>query len=149
MQVSQFIQAPRRKVYQAFLDPEAVAVWLAPDNMRSHVHSFDPRVGGQFRITLMYQQPDETQLGKTSADTDTYHGHFAELVPDEKIVEVIEFESADPSFAGEMTMTVLLDEVAGGTEVTLIYDNLPAGIRPEDNEAGSQASLRKLAALVE
>jgi hypothetical protein len=33
--------------------------------------------------------------------------------------------------------------------VTLIYENVPRGIRPEDNEAGSLSSLQKLAALVE
>jgi hypothetical protein len=46
-------------------------------------------------------------------------------------------------------MTVLLAEVDGGTEVTLLYENVPKGIRPEDNEAGSRQSLQKLAALVE
>jgi uncharacterized protein YndB with AHSA1/START domain len=148
-QVSRIISAPRQKVYQAFLDPEAVAAWLAPDTMRSHVHTFDPREGGRFRISLTYQNPEDSQRGKTAGDTDTYHGRFDKLVPDEMIVEVIEFESQEPGFAGEMRMTVTLAEVDGGTEVSLRYENVPAGIRPEDNEAGSRQSLQKLAALVE
>ena len=122
---------------------------LTPDNMRGRVHTFDPREGGQFRISLQYLNPEDSQAGKTSGDTDTYHGRFEKLIPFEKIVEVIEFESQDPNFAGEMTMTVLLAEVEGGTEVTLLYENVPVGIRPEDNEAGSRSSLQKLAALVE
>jgi uncharacterized protein YndB with AHSA1/START domain len=149
MRVSRMIKAPRKKVYQAFLDPQAVATWLAPDNMRGRVHTFDPREGGQFRLSLTYQNPDDSQRGKTSDDTDTFHGRFVKLVPDEKIVEAIEFESRESGFAGEMTMTVLLAEVDGGTEVTLLYENVPKGIRPEDNEAGSRQSLQKLAALVE
>jgi uncharacterized protein YndB with AHSA1/START domain len=147
--VSRIIKAPRSKVYQAFLDPQAVAAWLAPDNMRLHVHTFDPREGGQFRMSLTYQNPDEAQRGKTSGDTDTYHGRFVKLVPDEKIVEAIEFESNEPGFAGEMRMTVTFTQVAGGTEVALLYENTPAGIRPEDNAAGSRQSLQNLAALVE
>ncbi|MCL5997711.1 MAG: SRPBCC family protein [Chloroflexi bacterium] len=147
--VSRMIKAPRRKVYQAFLDPEAVAAWMAPDTMRSRVHTFDPREGGQFRISLTYQKPADSQRGKTSGDTDTYHGRFVQLVPDEKIVEAIEFESQELGFAGEMRMTVLLADVEGGTEVSLHYENVPTGIRPEDNEAGSRSSLQKLAALVE
>ena len=147
--VSRMIKAPRRKVYQAFLDPEAVASWLAPDTMRSRVHTFDPREGGKFRISLTYQNPEDSQRGKTSGDTDTYHGRFVQLVPDEKIVEAIEFESQEQGFAGEMRMTVLLADVEGGTEVSLLYENVPTGIRPEDNEAGSRSSLQKLAALVE
>lgn len=149
MRVSRVIKAPRQKVYQAFLDAESVSAWLAPDNMRSHVHTFEPREGGQFRVSLTYQNPGEAQLGKTSGATDTYHGRFAKLVPYEKIVEVIEFESQEPGFAGEMRMTVMLADVDGGTEVSLLYENVPRGIRPEDNEAGSRSSLQKLAALVE
>jgi uncharacterized protein YndB with AHSA1/START domain len=147
--VSRVIRAPRMKVYQAFLDPEAVAAWLAPANMQIHVHTFDPREGGQFRISLTYQNPEDSHLGKTAQGTDTYHGRFVKLVPYEQIVEAIEFESPEPGYAGEMTMTVTLAEVEGGTEVALLYANVPAGIRPEDNEAGSRSSLQKLAALVE
>lgn len=147
--VSRLIRAPRQKVYRAFLDPVAVAAWLAPNTMRVRVHAFDPREGGQFRISLTYQNPEDAQRGKTAGDTDTYHGRFVKLVPDEMIVEIIEFESQEPGFAGEMRMTVRLADVAGGTEVALLYENVPVGIRPEDNEAGSRQSLEKLAALVE
>ena len=147
--VSAMINAPRETIYEAFLDPQAVASWLAPDTMRSHVHTFDPREGGEFRISLTYQNAEDSQQGKTAQDTDTYHGRFVELVPYEKIVEVIEFETHDPGFSGEMTMTVMLADADGRTEVSLLYENVPKGIRPEDNEAGSRQSLRKLAALVE
>jgi hypothetical protein len=37
-----------------------------------------------------------------------------------------------------MTMTATLEEVSGGTEVTLVCKNLPPGVRVEDNEAGSR-----------
>jgi uncharacterized protein YndB with AHSA1/START domain len=147
--VSRVIKAPRAKVYQAFLDPEAVAAWLSPGTMRLHVHAFEAREGGAFRISLTYPTTDHSQPGKTSADTDTYHGRFVRLVPNEKIVEAIEFETQDPAFAGVMTMMVTLADVDGGTEVSLLYENVPAGIRPEDNEAGSRSALEKLAALVE
>jgi uncharacterized protein YndB with AHSA1/START domain len=148
-QVSRIIKAPRHKIYQAFLDPQAVASWLAPDTMRIHVHSLEPREGGTFRISLTYQNPEDSQRGKTDGDMDTYHGRFVKLVPDEMIVEAIEFETQDPRFAGEMKMTVTLADVDGGTQVTLLYENVPAGISPEDNEEGSRQSLAKLAALVE
>ncbi len=51
--------------------------------MTSHVHEFDPREGGSFRISLTYDAPGST--GKSAPHTDTYHGHFARLVPDEHI----------------------------------------------------------------
>jgi hypothetical protein len=46
-----------------------------------------------------------------------------------------------------MSITVTFDPVAGGTEVTFLCENLPPGLRPEDNEAGSHLSLEQLARL--
>jgi uncharacterized protein YndB with AHSA1/START domain len=147
--ISRIINAPRPVIYQAFLDRNAFAAWLAPDNMRLVVHTFDPCVGGEFRMSLAYLAPDDAERGKSGGNLDTYHGRFVKLVPNEEIVEAIEFETSDPAFAGEMTMTVKLMDVDGGSEVSLLYENVPPGIRPEDNEEGSRQSLRKLAALVE
>ena len=148
-QVSRIIKAPRKAVYQACLDPHALASWRAPDNMRGHVHVFDAREGGTFRMSLTYQDPEHSPGGKTSEDTDTFQGRFIELVPNEKIVEVIEFESRDPRFAGEMQITTSFTDTDQGTEITVLCQDIPPGIRPEDNEMGSKQSLRKLAALFE
>ena len=58
---------------------------MVPNGMTSHVHTFEPREGGAFRISLTYDAPSAT--GKTTAHTDTYHGRFVKLVPDEQVVE--------------------------------------------------------------
>ena len=115
--------------------------------MTSHVHSFDGREGGSFRISLTYDAP--TGAGKTTAHTDTYHGRFVKLVPNEQVVEVVEFETPDPTLRGEMTITITLVEAGGGTDVLAVHDGLPRGLSPADNEAGWQSLLAKLAALVE
>ena len=147
--VSRIIKAPRHAVYKACLNPNALAKWRVPENMTAHVHAFDAREGGTYRMSLTYQDPHHSPGGKTSKDADTFQGRFVELVPDEKIVEAIEFESHDPGFAGEMKMTTRLADAEDGTEVTILCENLPAGVRPEDNETGTRQSLRKLAALLE
>lgn len=147
--IARIVKAPRPKVYAAFLDPEALAQWFAPDSMRIQVHTFESREGGQFRISLRYQNAEDAERGKTDGGTDTYHGRFVKLIPNELIVEAIEFETQAPEFAGEMTMTVKFADADGGTEVFLSYENVPSGIRPEDNAEGSRQSLRKLAAFVE
>lgn len=115
--------------------------------MTSHVHSFDPREGGALRISLTYE---DDAAGKTVGRTDTYHGRFATLVPDEKVVEVVEFETADPALQGEMTVTTALaDARDGGTEILILHEGLPSGVDPADNELGTGMSLDKLAALFE
>src|SRR6202048_104555 len=92
--ISWHVNAPRATVYRALLNAHAVATWMVPTGMTSHVHAFDPREGGAFRISLTYDAP--TGTGKTTAQTDTYHGHFVKLVPNEQVVEVFEFETTDP-----------------------------------------------------
>ncbi len=104
--VKHHINAPRAAVYRALLDPRAVAKWNVPDGMTCCVHTFDARKGGWFRISLTYDEP--TGTGKTSAHTDTYHGRFVKLVPNEQVVEVDEFETEDPTLRGEMTITITL-----------------------------------------
>ena len=83
--------------------------------------------------------------GKTSEHADIFHGRFLELGPDKRIVELVEFESADPAFAGVMTITTTLVPVSEGTEVTFTAKNVPAGIRPEDHQKGMKSTLENLA----
>ena len=145
--LSQHIHAPRTEVYRALIDAQAVATWMVPDGMTSHVHAFDAREGGSFRISLTYDTPIGT--GKTTAHTDTYHGRFVTFVPNEQVVEIMEFETDDPAMRGEMTVTFTLTDADGGTDVLAVHDNLPPGVSPADNETGWQMALDKLAALVE
>jgi uncharacterized protein YndB with AHSA1/START domain len=142
------IQAPRAKVYAALLDAEAVATWMVPLGMKSHVHAFEAHEGGSFRITLTYEA--ETSTGKTTAYSDTYHGRFVELVPNQKVVQAMEFETNDPAMQGVMTVTYMLSDArGGGTDLRAIHDALPRGVSPQDNETGWQMALAKLAELVE
>jgi uncharacterized protein YndB with AHSA1/START domain len=147
--VSMIVKAGRELVYRAFLDPDATAVWLPPDGMTGEVHFFDASEGGRFRISLTYRDPGHRVGGKSSEHTDTFQGRFVELAPYEKIVEAIEFETDDPSLAGEMKLTVTFAEAGPATEVTILSEDIPRGIRLEDNQAGVTESLRKLAVLVE
>jgi uncharacterized protein YndB with AHSA1/START domain len=145
--VARHIRAPRNSVYAAFLDAKAVAAWMVPTGMTSQVHEFEGREGGRFRISLSYDAPTDT--GKTSAQTDTYHGRFVRLVPDREIVQAIEFETENPDLLGEMTITVTLSDAGDGTELVAVHDGLPPGVAPADNELGWSISLGKLAELVE
>lgn len=145
--LTQHINASRAVVYRALLDADAVATWMVPDDMTSYVHLFEPHEGGAFRISLTYDAP--TGTGKTTAHTDTYHGRFIRLVPDEQVVEVLEFETDDDAMRGEMTVTFTLRDAPGGTDLLAVHENLPPGLSPDDNELGWRMSLEKLARLVE
>jgi uncharacterized protein YndB with AHSA1/START domain len=148
---TQVVRAPRSSVYAALLDPRATETWRVPDDMTARVAEWEPVEGGRFRVSLTYRAEDRT--GKTEGATDTYSGEFTRLVPDEQVVERIEFEADDPDLKGAMTMTWTLRDVevagAGGTEVDLLHEGIPDVIPPEDNATGTRMSLTKLAAYVE
>jgi uncharacterized protein YndB with AHSA1/START domain len=145
--VSRHLSAPRSAVYRALLDAGAVEKWRVPAGMSSQVHEFDGHEGGAFRVSLTYGAP--TGTGKSGPHTDTYHGHFVKLVPDEQVVEVFEFETTDPDLRGVMTITTTLTETADGTDVLVVHEGIPDKVPAADNELGTQMALANLAALVE
>jgi uncharacterized protein YndB with AHSA1/START domain len=144
---SRHINALRSKVYRALVDADSISRWKVPDAMTIHIHEHDGREGGRFRISLTYDE--SAGVGKTSERTDTYHGHYVTLVPDEKVVEVDEFESPDPLISAPMTISFTLTDEEGGTRLEAVHEGVPDSVPAADNELGWQMSLAKLAELVE
>ena len=142
--VNASLRAPRAAVYRALTDPATIDRWRFPDGMTSVV---EPQADGGFRVTLTYDAPDAQ--GKSSAHSDTYRARFSRLVPDELVVEVDRFETADPELAGEMTLTITLQDGDGGTELHAVHEGVPDAVSPADNELGWRMALGRLAALVE
>ena len=68
--VSRVIQASRKALYHAFLDPAALVVWLPPGEMTGKIHSFDASVGGGYRMSLFYPLPSR-QSGERPRTTKT------------------------------------------------------------------------------
>lgn len=152
--VSRHVRAARATIYRALLDADAIATWRVPAGMSGHVHELDAREGGAFRVSLVYDAPggtgtsDSAGIGKSAARTDTYHGRFVRLVPDEQVVEVFEFETDDPALQGTMTLTTTLVDAGDGTEVTILHQGIPDVIPAADNETGTRMALDSLARFV-
>ena len=142
---SRHIKASPSAIYDAFVVREAVAQWLPPDGATMEIQVFEPRVGGRFRMTLIFASAP----GKSTSNMDVVAGHFVELVPQQRIVQAFEFDSPDPAFAGTMTMRWVLEAVEGGTVVTVVADNVPRGISQAYHEIGMNSSLAHLAAYVD
>ncbi|VXB50247.1 SRPBCC family protein [Aeromicrobium sp. 9AM] len=142
------IQASAEVLYRALTDPEVRLRWLPPAGMSARMERYDLRVGGGYRMVLTYDEP-AADTGKSTADSDVVEATFVELVDGERVVEATEFESADPAFAGTMTMTWQLTPLVSGTEVSIAASGVPTGISPIDHATGMQSSLANLAAYVE
>ena len=126
------------RVYRAFLDPDAMVKWLPPHGFTGKMHSFDPRVGGSYRMSF-------TNFG--SGQAHSFGGEYRELVPHERIHYIDRFD--DPNLPGEMRITVALRAVSCGTELSVVQEGIPEVIPTEMCHLGWQESLAQLASLVE
>lgn len=145
---SRFIAALPDDVYAALVDPEALMAWLPPTGMTGTFERFDLRPGGSYRLVLTYADASASR-GKATANTDIVESRFIDLVPGVRVVQVVDFVSDDPAYAGTMTMTWELTEIDGGTRVDISADNVPDGIAAEDHAAGLFSSLVNLAQYLE
>lgn len=144
---SRTIKASPEAVYRALVEADAVASWRPPQGMRAEILAFDPREGGTYRMAFIYE--DAGSHGKSRDNADVFEGRFVELVRDSRVVELIEFESDDPAFAGVMRIVTTLEPVEGGTRVTVSCEDVPRGIGEDDHQKGIASSLENLAAFTE
>lgn len=132
------LKAPPERVYKAFLDPDAMAKWLPPHGFTGRVHEIDARVGGGYRMSF-------TNFGTGSSHS--FGGTYRELVPGVRLRYTDRFD--DPALTGDMSVTVELRPVTGGTDLRVTQEGIPAAIPVEFCYLGWQESLAALAQLVE
>ena len=132
------VRAPPMRVYRAFLDPQALAKWLAPYGFTCLVHHQDVRVGGSFKMSF---------TNFSSGNSHSFGGEYRELVPGAKLRYSDKFD--DPNLPGEMETTVILTPVSCGSDVAVSQLGIPEMIPLEMCYLGWQESLAQLALLVE
>ena len=132
------IRAPAKRVYRAFLDPDALAKWMPPNGFTGKVHHMDAKVGGSYKMSF---------TNFSTGQTHAFGGKYLELVPNERIRNTDVFD--DPNLPGEMVTTVSMREVSCGTELDIVQEGIPEAIPPEGCYLGWQESLTLLAQLVE
>ena len=58
--ITRIFEAPRERVFKAWIDPDEVAAWYGPEQMdapRERIH-IDPRVGGRWELTMVQREGD-------------------------------------------------------------------------------------------
>lgn len=155
LRIARTFTAPRELVWQAWTQRERLMVWFGPPGFTIPQASLDLRPGGHFHYLM--KGDDGTEMWGRFV--------FREIVPQEKLVWVNSF--ADPAgglirppFPGtwpeQLLTTVTFAEVAGGTEVTVMWVPLDASdeevqtfnAERRDMEQGWNATVDKLIALL-
>jgi len=132
------LKAPPEKVYRAFLNADALCKWLPPHGFTGHMHHFDAKVGGGFKMSF---------TNFTTGDGHSFGGEYLELVPNERIRHTDKFD--DPNLPGTMQVTITLTPVFCGTELNIVQEGIPEAIPTAACYLGWQESLQLLAQLVE
>lgn len=83
------LKAPPQRVYQAFVEADALAKWLPPHGFTCKVAALDARVGGQFRMSFTHF---------ASGHTHAFGGEYLALEPGKRIRYTDRFD--DPTCRG-------------------------------------------------
>lgn len=132
------LKASPEKVYRAFTEPSAMASWLPPYGYVCTVHEMNVKVGGTYKMSFQ---------NFSTGNSHSFGGKYLELKPGELLKYSDKFD--DPNLPGEMTTTVTLRKVIGGTEIKISQVGIPEAIPAEMCYLGWQESLEKLVRLVE
>jgi uncharacterized protein YndB with AHSA1/START domain len=130
------IKAPPAKVYAAITRPELMLRWWGPDAGPTLSAEADVRPGGRFSIVFRLLNGDEHNPT----------GVYRDVVPDRKLAFTWEWRDAPEK---KSLVTFLLRPVDGGTELTLIHEQLPDEAARQSHEAGWAGLLDKLGAFSE
>ena len=142
------IHADGDRVFAALTSAEALVQWLPPKGMHGRFERFDMREGGSYRLVLTYDDAVGAP-GKTSADSDASEVRIVRIVPGERIIQEVDFETEDPAFQGTMRMEWTLRSGSEGTTVEFEARDGPEGIRARDHAEGLTSTLSNLAAFLE
>ena len=137
IQLHRVLRATPERIYRAFLDADALVKWMPPNGFTGRVNHLEAKVGGTYKMSF---------TNFTTGSSHSFGGTYLELKPSERIRHTDKFESG---LSGEMETTIVLRQVACGTELNITQAGVPAAIPPEACYLGWQESLALLTQLVE
>jgi uncharacterized protein YndB with AHSA1/START domain len=92
--ITREFEAPRDRVFRAWVDPELVARWLGPKGNVMRIDAWDSRTGGAYRYGVL----------AGGEEVAAFYGSFHEVREDERIVWTFTWEGMPDGVALE-TMT--------------------------------------------
>jgi len=136
--ITKTFSAPIEKVFQAWIDPRLMMKWYSPENMTAPHAEADPRIGGVYAITMIYNKnPDQGM---------TVRGVYKEIQKPTKLRFTWQWDGQED----ETEVAVLLREISDKrTEMTLIHSGFEdkiyeKGFAKADHDGGWNSAFNKL-----
>jgi uncharacterized protein YndB with AHSA1/START domain len=147
LQVRRTFDAPREALFQAWLDPDLLHQWLTGIGT-SPGAEVDPRVGGEFRITMTRRGAKllARLLRDESGEFVHLIGRYQEISPPEKLVFTMGWQDFPTVHMDRdaSTVTVEFNERAEGTEMVLTHERQPSRRIRSFHRMGWRGSFKKL-----
>lgn len=125
------IAAPAEELFDAWLDPESLAIWMRPGSIARTTAKVDPRIGGQFEI-LMHAESGPIP----------HTGTYRQIDRPRRLV--FTWNSAHAGKADSL-VTVEFCPKRGVTEIVLTHERLPSADSAAQHNKGWSAIVERLA----
>lgn len=125
------IKAPPAKIFAAWTQPQALAVWFGPEQIRDSHAEIDARVGGRFRVVMNATDGERHEVG----------GVYREVVQNEKLVFTWAWVTTPER---ESLVTVQLKSEGDATLLMLTHEQLFDEKTRDGHHHGWTGSLDKL-----
>lgn len=130
--------ASPERVFAAWTDPAAAAVFMSPGDVKATDITMDVRVGGSYRIVM--RMPDGSVMPVS--------GTYREVVPAKRLSMTWRWEEDNPSDERDTLLTLEFFDRGGKTEFVLTHENFASTESRENHEHGWASIMEKLDTMV-
>jgi uncharacterized protein YndB with AHSA1/START domain len=131
--------APRERVFDAFTNAELLRQWFTPPGKVAGEVTFDPRVGGRYRVASTDSAGEEWNFA----------GVISEFRAPERLAYTFHWEEDDKSAEHEMFVTVDFTDLGGQTEIVFTQTNFASEASRDGHIEGWNQVFDKLPPLLE
>ena len=132
LRLERHFAASPEAVFKAWTDPAALAAWFGPQGVETRNVEIDLRPGGRYSLEMC-----------ESDGVYPLSGVYREVTPPRRLVMTWVWGHGELDGL-EMLVTIELASARGGTDLTLIHENLPSDTAREKHEGGWTGCLESL-----
>ena len=117
VRIERTMHAPPDRVFRAFLDPDLIRQWIAPDDLHVDRVAVEARIGGRLEV---WHSSNGTSTGK-------FEGHFLKIDPPRELVYRWAFVGTEPEkgeYFDTLVTVLLRPEPGGHTRISVVHEKL-------------------------
>jgi uncharacterized protein YndB with AHSA1/START domain len=126
--VRRTIAATAEDLFDAWLDPQAMSIWMRPGSIQATTATVDARVGGRYEVLM-----------RSATETYPHTGVYRVIDRPRRLVFTWRSRGTEQK---DSLVTVDFIVRGAGTEVVVTHEQLPEGARPSHNDGWTSALAR-------